>query len=470
MPSKSIEISQIYNKTIYLKMLEEEKKKLETKIESNIIYTKSIYVKYLKDTGQYKGSLFEKEVLEESIISYILPEKEKSDTSDKYSPKKCEHNKIRSRCKDCKGASVCPHGLQKYYCKECKGTGICKHNKQKSNCIECGGSAYCLHKKFKRNCKECKSPAFCIHDKRKSICIECNGSELCIHKKFKANCRICNIETECENKILRYKCDKCRGSAICIHAKRKAECKSCKGSQICKHDKVKKFCSECDGSSICKHKKQKPYCKECGGSALCITPFCETVKLKKYRNHCFRCFVLKYPDEPNSKNYKTKEMKVVDFIKKTYPEKTIISDKRIEDGCSKRRPDLFLDLGNQIIIIEIDENQHMDYDCSCENKRLMEISKDVDHRPIVFIRFNPDAYNDKEGNKVTSCWSYNNHMGLVTIKKSKEKEWNFRLDCLKQQIDYWIENKTEKTIEIIQLFFDENLSKKESVIAGAGIY
>ena len=67
-------------------------------------------------------------------------------------------------------------------------------------------------------------------------------------------------------------------------------------------------------------------------------------------------------------------------------------DKKIQDGCSTRRPDLFLDLGYQIIIIEIDENQHIDYDCSCENKRIMELSQDVGHRPIVFIRFNPDDY------------------------------------------------------------------------------
>ena len=32
-------------------------------------------------------------------------------------------------------------------------------------------------------------------------------------------------------------------------------------------------------------------------------------------------------------------------------------------------------------------------DCSCENKRIMEISQDLGHRPIVFIRFNPDEYN-----------------------------------------------------------------------------
>ena len=34
---------------------------------------------------------------------------------------------------------------------------------------------------------------------------------------------------------------------------------------------------------------------------------------------------------------------------------TWISDKKIYDGCYKRRPDLLLDLGYQVIIIEVDE-------------------------------------------------------------------------------------------------------------------
>jgi hypothetical protein len=34
----------------------------------------------------------------------------------------------------------------------------------------------------------------------------------------------------------------------------------------------------------------------------------------------------------------------------------------------------------------------------------MEISQDVGHRPLVFIRFNPDDYKKKDGKNVLSCW------------------------------------------------------------------
>ena len=161
-----------------------------------------------------------------------------------------------------------------------------------------------------------------------------------------------------------------------------------------------------------------------------------------------------FPDKPVDRNYKTKEYSVVEYVKTQFGNFTWISDKIINGGCSKRRPDLLLDLGYQIVIIEIDENQHTDYDCSCENKRIMELSQDLEHRPIVFIRFNPDEYK-KDGKTISSCWG-NNNKGICVVKKSKMNEWIERLNVLKQQIEYWINttNTTDKTIEIIQLFYD----------------
>ena len=124
----------------------------------------------------------------------------------------------------------------------------------------------------------------------------------------------------------------------------------------------------------------------------------------------------------------------------------------VQDGCSKRRPDLLLDMGTHIIIIEIDENKHTSYDCSCENKRLMELSQDVGHRPIVFIRFNPDAYTDITGNKISSCWKINSS-GMMSLVTRKLLEWEERIKTLKTQIQYWIDNSSEKTIEIIELYY-----------------
>jgi uncharacterized protein YccT (UPF0319 family) len=84
----------------------------------------------------------------------------------------------------------------------------------------------------------------------------------------------------------------------------------------------------------------------------------------------------------------------------------------------------------------------------------MELSQDLGHRPVVFIRFNPDDY-EKNGATITSCWGQDKK-GLCVIKKSKKNEWIQRLNVLEEQINYWINqaNKTNKIIETIQLFYD----------------
>jgi hypothetical protein len=188
----------------------------------------------------------------------------------------------------------------------------------------------------------------------------------------------------------------------------------------------------------------------------CKSEWCNTlISNKAYEGYCTYCFMHLFPDKPMARNYKTKETAVVQYVKEQFPDIEITTDKRIQDGCSRRRPDIFIDLGYQIIIVEIDENQHTDYDCSCENKRMMELSQDVGHRPIIFIRFNPDDYQTNSGN-VTSCWG-NNKQGICHIKKTKQKEWSSRLQVLQDNITYWLQpnNKTDRYIQVVQLYYDE---------------
>ena len=318
------------------------------------------------------------------------------------------------------GAKKCEHGRDKYRCMDCGSSGSCEHKHDKRLCKECGGSRFCIHGKVKQRCKECGGSALCKHNKRKEICKECSGSSFCMHGKVKQRC------------------------------------KECGGSALCKHNKRKDKCRECGGSAFCKHGKRKEHCIDCGGSGLCKSSWCEvqlnSVSRKKYEGYCLHCFMHLFPDKKVARNYKTKEKDVVDRVRETYPNFDWVHDKKVQDGCSKRRPDLLLDLGSHIIIIEIDEDKHSGYDNTCENKRLMELSQDVHHRPIVFIRFNPDKYIDSEGNTVKSCWRLDKN-GVMKIMKTKEDEWNIRIDKLKGTIQYWIDNISDKTIEIVELFY-----------------
>jgi len=191
----------------------------------------------------------------------------------------------------------------------------------------------------------------------------------------------------------------------------------------------------------------------------CLTHLCDTHVTNKYKGYCFRCFMYIFPESPLLRNYKTKEASVVAFVKGNFETYSWISDKRVEGGCSRRRPDLLLDLGQKVIIIEIDENQHVGYDCSCENKRIMEISQDLGHCPIIFIRFNPDDYLQGNAN-VTSCWGITK-AGICQVKPSKMNEWNTRLSSLQSVIEYWIHHDSERTVEIIQLYYDVDCDDKK---------
>lgn len=208
--------------------------------------------------------------------------------------------------------------------------------------------------------------------------------------------------------------------------------------------------------NLCVHNKQMELCRSCDGSALCMTPFCDSHANKNCDNHCLRCHVYLFPDKPNARNYKTKEKTVADYVLQSFPSFSWVTDRKVQDGCSRRRPDLCLDLGFQILIVEIDENQHQTYDTTCEHKRLMEISRDVGHRPVVFIRFNPDDYINKEKIKIRSSWRPN-RSGILMIQAELQDEWHHRLNRLKLHIEYWSNeiNMTDKTIEIVHLFFDE---------------
>ena len=60
-------------------------------------------------------------------------------------------------------------------------------------------------------------------------------------------------------------------------------------------------------------------------------------------------------------------------------------DKRIEGGCSRYIPDIFIECLTHSVIIEVDENQHDTYDCTCENRRMMQLFEDLGSLPLILI-------------------------------------------------------------------------------------
>jgi hypothetical protein len=74
------------------------------------------------------------------------------------------------------------------------------------------------------------------------------------------------------------------------------------------------------------------------------------------------------------------------------------TDVMIERGeCGRERPDRVFDFDDKIVILECDEHQHQERQCSCEQARMVNISQSYGGMPVYFIRWNPDNYTSFDG-------------------------------------------------------------------------
>ena len=170
----------------------------------------------------------------------------------------------------------------------------------------------------------------------------------------------------------------------------------------------------------------------------CKTPMCDIILTGKIE-YCMRCSAYTFPNQPS--RFKTREMKLKEYLVTQYPDKTIVHDKRVE--CHLYRPDFVFDMGSHTIVIELDENQHKSYDTSCDNKRLMSIFHGLGSRPMVMIRFNPDKYDSTPG-----CFKKDGQLS------GQGKEWKLRTEKLKSRVDFWLGSQPDREITIEHLFFD----------------
>ena len=171
----------------------------------------------------------------------------------------------------------------------------------------------------------------------------------------------------------------------------------------------------------------------------CKTPMCDVI-LGSKKDYCARCFAYIFPDEKHG-HFKTREMKLKEYLTQQYPDKTITHDKHVE--CHRYRPDFVFDMGSHTIVIEIDENQHRSYDTSCDNKRLVSIFQGLGSRPIVMVRFNPDRYDNVQG-----CFKRDGQLS------GTGQEWKKRTGHLKERIDHWIGTQPDREISVEHLFFN----------------
>lgn len=187
-----------------------------------------------------------------------------------------------------------------------------------------------------------------------------------------------------------------------------------------------KYCNKCKSDDMINISKKK-----------CISSWCESNGSTLYNGYCYYCNQKLNPNDPRIKNYKTKEKIFVDSVLDNFSNYDFIHDREISGGCSRKRPDLFLDLLSHVIIIEVDEFGHSTYDSILEKKRIIQIHNDIANRPMIVIRINTDSY-VKDGKRQKSCFRLNKITGLLMV--SDRNELNKRLKSLKEKIVYWLTN------------------------------
>jgi Rieske Fe-S protein len=179
--------------------------------------------------------------------------------------------------------------------------------------------------------------------------------------------------------------------------------------------------------------------KKCKSNDICMG----TRANVKYKGYCARCYQHLFPNDPLSFQIrsKTKEIAVRDYINSIF--EGFQHDIPLWTGncyCThRRRIDHRKLIGNTLLCIETDENQHKNYDKADEEIRYDDLMM-LHGGKFVYIRFNPDKYKDKNGKSMNPML----YTRLPVLRKEIEKQIN-RIQN---------EENTE-LLEIIKLYYNE---------------
>jgi hypothetical protein len=201
---------------------------------------------------------------------------------------------------------------------------------------------------------------------------------------------------------------------------------------------VPQYCRSCkkDGMIDLKNKR----CK----ANLCLGTRGNT----KYKGYCANCYQNLFPNDPLTiqMRCKTKEIAVRDYINSNFSDfnhDTVLWTGNC-DCNHRRRIDHRKLIGNTLLCIETDENQHKYYRDNNENIRYDDLFM-IHGGKFIFIRFNPDKYINSKGE---------------TINTLLFKRLSVLGNEIKKQIVRINNEENKELVEIIRLFYDEKLENK----------
>jgi len=169
------------------------------------------------------------------------------------------------------------------------------------------------------------------------------------------------------------------------------------------------------------------YCKMCAklGMVDVVNPRCanclQTCANSSYGDGsvCALCYAVLNPGAKMKRDVQTKERTLHRWLVSFLAESADWSHLRMEHnetvkgGRGKERPDFCIDLLSHVVILECDEDKHARESVQCRQLRAWAIFDSFHGRPVVFLRFNPDKY-DERGTKHPSCFGLKHGVLVLT--------------------------------------------------------
>ncbi len=298
------------------------------------------------------------------------------------------------------------------YCKDCKKVGMM--DVKSKRCI-CG-----------------KIPIYNYDGMPPAYCKKCKKEEMIDVKNKKCHCEKAQPNYNYEGKPAKY-CKECKTEGMIDVKHQKCHCGKARPT-FNYEGELALFCNDC---------KKEDMIDVVNKRCLGQDGNCPQHANPKYRGHCAFCFAHTFPNDPLTSqiHQKTKEIAVRDFINSKF--EGFSHDKALYTGgcdCThRRRIDHRKLIGNTLLAIETDENQHKRYNEYDEEIRYDDLYM-VHSGKWIFIRFNPDPYTDKDGEK-------RNPRMKIRLHKLEEE--------INKQINRIEKEKNSDLVEITKLYYDQ---------------
>lgn len=142
-----------------------------------------------------------------------------------------------------------------------------------------------------------------------------------------------------------------------------------------------------------------------------------------------------------------KELRVAGELETAFPKFDWVCNRQVSAPCVPEvtfyRPDLYCDMGEFVLVVEIDEHQHEGYALKCEVARLVRLCN-MFARPVKVVRFNTDEYKRTNSATVQGCF---------TRTGVRAGEWQLRMGALKETITRMVAEHADRPLEVVLLFY-----------------